>query len=87
MKTEEIAKLVLDGAEITYDRNSQCWYIANQPVRKQTLHIWEQNDYISRDFPLFEAGNKEYYKLTEQGRESLTLIYLLEQQSNRQTPS
>ena len=80
MKTEEIARLVLNGAEITYDRNSQRWHVASQPVRKKTLHIWEQNGYISRDFPLFEAGDKEYYKLTEQGRESLTRIYFFKSQ-------
>lgn len=75
IKTEEIVRLVLDGAEIIFDRDAQRWHVANQPVRKQTLHSWEKLGYIGRDFPQFEAGDKEYYKLTVEGRASLTRIY------------
>jgi DNA-binding PadR family transcriptional regulator len=85
LKTEEVARLVIDGAAITYDRGTKRWYVADHPVRKQTLHSWEKLGYITRDFPQFEAGNKEYYKPTEQGRESLTWIYFPDQ-SNRQLP-
>jgi hypothetical protein len=75
MRIEEVARLVLDGAGITFDRSSQRWHVANQPVRKQTLHSWERLGYIGRDFPQFESYAKEYYKLTEQGRQSLISIY------------
>jgi len=75
IKIEQVVRLVLDGAEIIYDRGSQRWQVAGQIVRKQTLHKWEKNGYIGRDFPLFEAADKEYYKLTEQGRETLTSLY------------
>jgi DNA-binding PadR family transcriptional regulator len=83
MKTEEVARLILDGAEITYDRGSQRWHVAEALVRKQTLHSWEKLGYITRDFPRFEAGDKEYYKLTEQGRESLTWIYFPDESSRQ----
>ena len=72
IRTEEVARLVLDGAQIIYDRDSKRWHVGKHPVRKQTLHSWEKLGYISRDFPQFEAADKEYYKLSEQGRQALT---------------
>lgn len=74
MKTEDIVRLILEGAEITSARGRDQWQIAGLDVLIQTLRLWEDNNYIKRDFRRFDP-DKELYKLTELGRESLIRIY------------
>jgi hypothetical protein len=81
IKTEQVVRLILDGAEITSARGRDQWQIAGLDVLTQTLLTWENNHYIKRDFRRFDA-DKELYKLTELGRESLIRIYFPDQQAS-----
>jgi hypothetical protein len=81
MKPKEVAKLVLDSAEIANDRSSKNWQVARRDVPKQVLETWKNLGYIKSDRDRLELY-KEYYKLTQEGKESLTRIYFPDQSSS-----
>jgi DNA-binding PadR family transcriptional regulator len=81
MKPKEVARLVLDSAEIKIDRSSKLWQVAGQDVRTPILETWKKLGYIKSDRDRLELY-KEYYKLTQEGKESLTRIYFPKQSSS-----
>ena len=49
IRTEEVARLALDGAEITFDNSRQCWQVGGQDVRSQTLEPWQRQGFLKED--------------------------------------
>lgn len=77
MKTEEVARLTIDGAEIQFDRGRQRWQVAGQDVRNSTLFNWKGQGIIDRDFTRTHV-TLDYYLLTEEGKQRLIWIYFPE---------